>query len=371
MSDKFGLVAARSILDELIEWLYSDDMADKYLTKNEKGELILRNPPATLDEYDIETVANYIIVAIEQAQVSLSKNNILNHFNDNELVLKYIKGILSNVGFRTKEFGRFRQKLEVPETKLDPTSITNKKNINNPNILTNIAYYVSNPEQPIRLYDKLPTKSELTKNIKDYYNEKLENLENSIAVKEKELKELLARTDLTDKEKDEQNKKLEEEIAQLKAERDKARKGFQIAKDNVEDATKKINDIHTLITQDERKILDDIARRYGYDPSFKENLRKTREELKAPPYNLDDNQINYIITKASDDYAHMRKMMESNPDMFDRDMSQDTIQKENEQFQSKLRQQNLRYILPKFIERREKLVENTLNPELLKGAFAI
>lgn len=297
-------------------------------------------------------------------------------YNDQmEKAKEYINSILSKVKYDSNDWKNFVKSINNAITdigereSLNPYTLFPTNRVQSSNILSNVTFYIWNrtPKDKAQLYmNELPPIKPAISIIEDDFNAKKDKFENDIAERKKELKELEKEIDETKK----ILKQTEDEKTQVEKERDKARKGFQIAKDNVEGAAKKIDDIHTLLTGDERKILDDIARGYGYDPSFKENLRKRKEELKASG-KFSDNQINYIITKASDDYAHMRKMMESNPDLFERDMSNDTIQKENEQFQSKLRQQNLRYILPKFIERREKLVENTLNPNLLKGAFAV
>lgn len=292
-----------------------------------------------------------------------------------EKVKEYISSILSKIKYDSNDWENFVKSINNSITDignnegLNPYTLFPTNREQKANLLSNTTFYIwhRTPENEAQLYmDKLPPVKSAISVMEDNFKLKKDKLENDIEEKRKYLEGMEQEIDKMKKE----LKQTEEEKNKIQTERDKARKGFQIAKDNVEGAAKKIDDIHTLLTGDERKILDDVARQYGYDPSFKENLRKIKEKLKASD-KFSDNQINYIITKASDDYAHMRKMMESNPDMFERDMSNDTIQKENEQFQSKLRQQNLRYILPKFIERREKLVENTLNPNLLKGAFAI
>lgn len=364
MSDKPRLVNARNTLTSLCTWLYSDDLANKYFIKNENGEFRLKNPPATLDEKDIETVADYIIKALNQSKGSLSKGNILKFFNDDELVLKYIKGIISNVGFRTKDFSKFINKLKLPETKPDPVSITDEENINNPNILTNLAYYVSNTEQPIKLYDKLPTSPELTKITKDEsdkkYQKQQQDSDQKIGQLESDVKQ---KGDIIERGKKIVND-LQDENTNLKGKLTDA----QILRNEVDEVK---TDIKQLLKKNKSDILNDVALRLAGDPDLKKNIRKIKGDLKAANPTYSDGDINYIISKALSENERYLKTVAANPDLFDRDMSNDTIQKENEQFQSKLRQQNLRYILPKFIERREKLVENTLNPNLLKGAFAI
>lgn len=333
-------------------------MTTNYGQKYKKGD--------KLDAGDIDDIAKSILKAFtlaygqrKNAPILASESGDLTKKEQEDLVLKYVKEVLNDVTYGDEKYNKFVSLLELNTGTTVPYSVKNSKYYNNPSILDNAMFYMLHQDLPIQLETKLRTDKQIHDDIE-------KELMSQIEEKRKYLERMEQEIDKMRKE----LKQAEEEKNQIQAERDKSRKGFQIAKDNVEGAAKKIDDIHTLLTSDERKILDDVARNYGYDPSFKENLRKTKEDLKASG-KFSDNQINYIITKASDDYAHMRKMMESNPDMFERDMSNDTIQKENEQFQSKLRQQNLRYILPKFIERREKLVENTLNPNLLKGAFAI
>lgn len=363
-SGKPRLVRTRNKLNELVKWLESDEMGYKYLYKNNEGTPILRDPPPPLDEKDIETVAKYIIEAIDLSKGSLSSGNIMKNFNNNELVRKYIKGILSNVPFLSEDFLKFNQMLIIPKTKPDPVSITDKENIANPNILTNIAFYVSNTEQPIKLYSKLPTPAELTKNVKDASNKQNQQQKQDSDQKIGQLKSKL----------DEQGEIIEKgrkivdglqgENSNLKGKLTDA----QILRNEVDEVK---SDIKQLLKKNKSDILNDVALTLAGDPNLKKNIRKIKGDLKAANPTYSDGDINYIITKALSENERYLKTVAANPDLFERDMSNDTIQKENEQFQSKLRQQNLRYILPKFIERREKLVENTLNPNLLKGAFAI
>lgn len=208
-------------------------------------------------------------------------------------------------------------------------------------------------------------------------NNKKENkiLEQQLSEYQREISKIKENTALTDKQK-------EEEIKRLEAERDKALKGVKIAKEGFDYVVGGIGDIKNnskvqnaalgeLLKKNKSDILNDVALTLAGDPDLKKNIRKIKGDLKASNHDYSDGDINYIISKALSENERYLKTVAANPDLFERDMSNDTIQKENEQFQSKLRQQNLRYILPKFIERREKLVENTLNPNLLKGAFAI
>lgn len=340
-----------------------DLMTDDYAKKYKKGD--------KLDEKDITDIAKSILQVFKdaygqrKAPILGTGYNKLTKEQQEDLVLEYVTKILNDVTFGDEKYNTFVSLLTLNTGGGVPYSFEKNLYFTNPSILDDAMFYMTHKNLPIQLRTKIKTDEQI-------YNEMIEELNAQIENKKKLIEELEQSADLTKQQKEKEIEKLNEEIARYEEKIANERKTFKIAKDNVEGAAKKIDDIHTLLTGDERKILDDIARHYGYDRSFKQHIGDVRKALKAnTKLNLDDNQINYIITKASEDYDHMRKMMESNQDLFDRDMSQDTIQKENEQFQSKLRQQNLRYILPKFIERREKLVENTLNPELLKGAFAI
>lgn len=334
-----------------------------YAKKYKKGD--------TLDNADIEDIAKSILKVFEDAYPQRKAPILGNGYNkltkdkQEDLVLEYIRKVLDGVTFGDETYNKFVSLLTLNTGKGVPYSFEKGVYFSKPSILDNAMFYMTHQDMPIQLETTIKTDNQI-------YNEMTEELKEQVEAKKKLIEELEQNANLTKQQKEKEIEKLNEEIAQYEEKIANERKNFKIAKDNVESAAKKIDDIHTLLTGDERKILDDIARHYGYDRSFKQHIGDVRKALKAnTKLNLDDNQINYIITKASEDYNHMRKMMESNQDLFDRDMSQDTIQKENEQFQSKLRQQNLRYILPKFIERREKLVENTLNPNLLKGAFAV
>ena len=199
---------------------------------------------------------------------------------------------------------------------------------------------------------------------------------------QKEIERIKNSNDLSNKEKEEQINTIVKEMDRLRSEKDKLKEGIKISKNQIDTVVGGVEDIlkntkaqntalGELLKKNKSDILNDVALRLAGDPDLKKNIRKIKGDLKAANKDYSDGDINYIITKALSENERYLKTVAANPDLFERDMSNDTIQKENEQFQSKLRQQNLRYILPKFIERREKLVENTLNPNLLKGAFAI
>lgn len=420
MSGTPRLVTARKTLSELKKWLMSKEMKEKYLNIGDDGKLHFKPGKPSLDDNDI----NYVIDNIKQA-ISQSLGSVSNDYKtvaalkSDKLIENYLRGLLSTMPYHDNEFLRFASKLiNIKSTKPNPYSNTDNENRDNPNIITNIVHYVLNPKQPIILYDKLPTTDELTGIIIDYANKQAEAKANeTYAQIINEKQELLA--ELKGKLSEYENKvaniggeleklhselekgkgdkqALEKEIKQKNAELEKAVKGLEITKDQymgvvngieqlLDDSGKqnialgellgdsKVQNaaLGELLKKNKSDILNDVALTLVGNPDLKKNIRKIKGDLKASNPNYSDGEINYIITKALSENERYLKTVAANPDLFDRDMSQDTIQKENEQFQSKLRQQNLRYILPKFIERREKLVENTLNPELLKGAFAI
>lgn len=250
-------------------------------------------------------------------------------------------------------------------------SIFDNKNLK-PSLSSSIGKRNARPieKAAINKYYQSLEKEENKKNKEE--NKRLEQL---VAKYQLEISKIKENTALTDKQKEEEIKKIEEE-------RDIALKGVKITKDKIDTVVGGVEDIlkntkvqnaalGELLKKNKSDILNDVALTLAGNPDLKKNIRKIKGDLKASNPDYSDGDINYIISKALSENERYLKTVAANPDLFERDMSNDTIQKENEQFQSKLRQQNLRYILPKFIERREKLVENTLNPNLLKGAFAI
>lgn len=418
MSGTPRLVTARNTLSELKEWLMSDKMKEKYLSFEDDGKLHFKPEKPSLDDNDINYVIDNIKKAISESLGSISNDHkTVEALKSDKLIENYLRGLLSTMPYHDREFLRFANKLiNIKSTKPNPYSITDNENKNNPNIITNIVHYVLNPKQPIRLYDKLPTIDELTGIIMDYSNQQAEAKANEtyaqiINEKQKLLTELKGKlseyenkvTNIggeleklhSELEKGKGDKQaLEKEIKQKNAELEKAVKGLEITKDQymgvvngieqlLDDSGKqnialgkllgdsKIQNaaLGELLERNRSKELDERANKFIGGESIKNSIDSTREKLSNEGFN--QNEINQIIAKALSKEEHYKRVVAANPDLFDRDMSPSTVQNENEQFQSKLRQQNLRYILPKFIERREKLVENTLNPELLKGAFAI
>lgn len=346
-----------------------------YAKKYKKGD--------KLDENDIEDIALSVAKAFNLSYKPMKRSKgILGQYAGNmsinkqeDLAKEYVKKILSNVTFGDDNFNKFVASLDLKRGIKVPYKINDDTYYNSPNILQNAIFYILHPSIDAEIRDSLPDEQEIL-------NTTITNLKEQIETKKKELEELMQRTDLTKKEQEKKIKNLNEEITQAEYERDKALKGVKIAKEGFDYVVGGIGDIKNnskvqnaalgeLLKKNKSDILNDVALTLAGDPDLKKNIRKIKGDLKASNHDYSDGDINYIISKALSENERYLKTVAANPDLFERDMSNDTIQKENEQFQSKLRQQNLRYILPKFIERREKLVENTLNPNLLKGAFAI
>lgn len=421
MSNKPRLVTARHTLSNLRKWLMSDKMKEKYLNIDDDGKLHFKPGKPSLDNDDINTVVNYIKKALSESTGSLPRSSIVFKFSDEEInkhIENYLKGLLSTMPYHDNDFLRFIKELtNIEQTKADPYSITDENNKNNPNVITNIIYYALNSKQPIRLYDKLPTTDELigivindaTQQAKAKANEayaqvikekqkQLKDLEGKLSEYENNVSNLNSQIEkLTYKlEKGKGDKQaIEKELEQKNAELEKTMKGLEITKKDysyvlngieelLDDSGKQniaLNELlgdskvqnaalGKLLERNRSRELDERANKLiGDKQPIKSRIDSIREQLAAEKFN--ENEINQIIAKALSKEEHYKRVVAANQDLFDRDMSPSTIQNENEQFQSKLRQQNLRYILPAFIERREKLVENTLNPNLLKGAFAI
>ena len=352
-------------IKDLKELMTTGDYAKKY----KKGD--------KLDEKDIEDIAKSILQvfkdAYPQRKAPILGNDYKKLTKDEQenLALETVKKILNDVTFEDETYNNFVSLLTLNTGKSVPYSFQRGVYFSAPSILDYTMFYMTHPNLPIQLGTKIKTDEEI-------YDEMIEDLK----TKKEELEKTLEGTDLTIKQKEKQIENLNEEIAKIEAEKEKALKGVKIAKEGFDYVVGGIGDIKDnskaqnaalgeLLKKNKSDILNDVALRLAGNPDLKKNIRKIKGDIKASNPNYSDGDINYIITKALSENDKYLKTVAANPDLFDRDMSNDTIQKENEQFQSKLRQQNLRYILPKFIERREKLVENTLNPELLKGAFAI
>ena len=98
----------------------------------------------------------------------------------------------------------------------------------------------------------------------------------------------------------------------------------------------------------------------------KEQLRDyLRDAYEISDENALNNMMNAVVAK--------RAELLANDQLKQEEMTEIDIGKLQEQsqrdFEKKLNDQNLRYILPAQIEKRERLVQNRLNPELLKGGY--
>lgn len=332
-----------------------------------------------------EDIINNTLAAITSVLKSNKANNIvsISHHNIDkqmEIARDFLGSIIDNLTPQTMAKFRDSYYKLIDENPFGVGIDFNYKRGILPKIANFILLRSINDTIAPKIQDSVSNMLDGKKNaINTYITQRKTEIANELEIRNTELRNQINKikesTDLTDKQK-------EERINRIKAERDKLEKGIKISKnqiatvvDGVEDILKNTKVQNTalgeLLKKNKSDILNDVALRLAGDPDLKKNIRKIKGDLKAANPTYSDGDINYIISKALSENERYLKTVAANPDLFERDMSNDTIQKENEQFQSKLRQQNLRYILPKFIERREKLVENTLNPNLLKGAFAV
>ena len=105
----------------------------------------------------------------------------------------------------------------------------------------------------------------------------------------------------------------------------------------------------------------------------KELMNLSKEQLKdylRDAYEIyDENALNNMMNAV----VAKRAELLANDQLKQEEMTEIDIGKLQEQsqrdFEKKLNDQNLRYILPAQIEKRERLVQNRLNPELLKGGY--
>lgn len=105
----------------------------------------------------------------------------------------------------------------------------------------------------------------------------------------------------------------------------------------------------------------------------KELMNLSKEQLKdylRDAYEISDenalnNMMNAIVAKRAELLANKQLKQEELTEI-DIGRLQEQSQRD---FEKKLNDQNLRYILPAQIEKRERLVQNRLNPELLKGGY--
>lgn len=98
----------------------------------------------------------------------------------------------------------------------------------------------------------------------------------------------------------------------------------------------------------------------------KEQLRDyLRDAYEISDENALNNMMNAVVAKRAELLANKQLKQE---ELTEIDISKLQEQSQRD-FEKKLQDQNLRYILPAQIEKRERLVQNRLNPELLKGGY--
>lgn len=350
----------KSPLSTVLRYINSKDFSQNYVNedgsiKKEFIDIVYPNIQEALGNK-----SNSVAEPISIKESGISYNDQMDRAKE------YISSILSKVKYGSNDWQNFVKSINNAITDIGEKGSFNPYTLfpigRNPsaNILSNTTFYI---------WHRIP------KDEAQLYMNKLPPIKSAISVIDDENKRNFGKTI------DQQSQTIKQQVQTIEEQGKTIEKGKKIVNKQQEKLTdaqilrNEVDevkaDIKQLLKKNKSDILNDVALRLAGNPDLKKNIRKIKGDLKASNPNYSDGDINYIITKALSENDRYLKTVAANPDLFDRDMSQDTIQKENEQFQSKLRQQNLRYILPKFIERREKLVENTLNPELLKGAFAI
>lgn len=387
-------------LKDLKQKIYGDSMLSKYLyTKRDKkkgtdkyldddNKYTWREQyNGNLEESDRKEIVDGIIKAIKLSKEIKPE--------EDERIKYFITSILKKDKYFSIKFDDFVNSLDIKSSNSDPYTFSKNKR---PNILSNIYLYLSNPDMIPTIYTSNMIEGKsidkiVSDNIIDGRNEVIEERNNKIKSLYKNVDDI--NNELTDTKKSlDEKANLLEKKEKLLNELNNTVKEQEVEISNLRKFNKDImptvnefnqikagvaeilgrtisqdDDIKKLLERNRSKELDERVNKFIGGESIKNSIDSTREKLAAEGF--DQNEINQIIAKVLSKEEHYKRVVATNPDLFDRDMSPSTVQNENEQFQSKLRQQNLRYILPKFIERREKLVENTLNPELLKGAFAI
>lgn len=391
-------------LKDLYDWLYDDDMKYKYMYIDDGKLKYIEKYNGNLDKEDLNTLINGIVNAIKLSKETLDKNDMygaggsnISDEDEEKRIRAYLNTILTKHAYHSKKFNEIIDTFKIDTKKQNPYDFNSNKN--KPNILTNIALYVTHPEMKPIVYQDDMLKGKSIENV--LLENKLINAEsdiseyvNNITNLSSQLNDSLEKISKLEKEgnnKTEELIKLEDIrkslMSQLSAAESEINNMRKFNK-NIMPTINKFNQIKAgvekllgdsdiqnaalgkLLDRNRSRELDERANKLiGDKQPIKSRIDSIREQLAKEGF--DQTQINQIIAKALSKEEHYKRVVAANQDLFDRDMSPSTIQNENEQFQSKLRQQNLRYILPAFIERREKLVENTLNPNLLKGAFAI
>lgn len=390
-------------LKDLYDWLYDNDMKYKYMYNDNGKYKYIEKYNGYLDEADRKKLIDGIVNAIKLSKETLDKDDMygaggsnISDEDEEKRIRAYLNTILTKNTYHSKKFNEIIDTFKIDVKKQNPYDFYGNRN--KPNILTNIALYVKHPEMKPIVYQGDMLKGKSIENV--ILENKLNNAEsniskylNNITNLSGQLNDSFERIRELEKEGDNKTeelinlenirKSLNSQLSAAESEINNMRKfnknimptinEFNQIKAGVEkllgDSDIQNAALGKLLERNRSRELDERANKLIGGKSIKNSIDSIREQLAAEKFN--ENEINQIIAKALSKEEHYKRVVAANQDLFDRDMSPSTIQNENEQFQSKLRQQNLRYILPAFIERREKLVENTLNPNLLKGAFAI
>ena len=116
--------------------------------------------------------------------------------------------------------------------------------------------------------------------------------------------------------------------------------------------------------------IDGIVKELSRMPEFMNKSHEEKLEFFANK-GIGQDFANKLIDRMENEYNRnltSSKLLRSELKENDIERLQSQTQRD---FDEKLRNQNLRYILPAMVERREKVIAHRLNPELLKGAFAI
>lgn len=193
------------------------------------------------------------------------------------------------------------------------------------------------------------------------YNGKLENnKELSKLVTDPDAKDPIVQTpeEAEKAKKEEEDKERKERKKIMKEAKNKA------AQEIVDNFEKKHN---------EKSVEEQIKNTVTKIAKSKELMNLSKEQLKdylRDAYEISDenalnNMMNAVVSKRAELLANKQLKQEELTEI-DIGKLQEQSQRD---FEKKLQDQNLRYILPAQIEKRERLVQNRLNPELLKSGY--
>lgn len=154
------------------------------------------------------------------------------------------------------------------------------------------------------------------------------------------------------------------EEAAKKAKREARKARAMAAQSIVDDFEKKHNE--KSVEEQIKNTVTKIAKNKDLMNLSKEQLRDyLRDAYEISDENALNNMMNAVVAKRAELLANKQLKQE---ELTEIDISKLQEQSQRD-FEKKLQDQNLRYILPAQIEKRERLVQNRLNPELLKGGY--